>query len=268
MPMHLRDRLGEILERIHAAPDLFCFLDYDGTLAPIAPTPDEARPLPGTAELLARLSQASHTHMALVTGRSIDDVRRFVDVEGVYYIGIHGLELQRPRSEREGSADAAAVAALIPEIRRQLEGVLGGRPGILLEDKGAAIACHYRLASRTDAAAARDAVVALVHAYEQRGASLTFVDGHEVTEIRPLAADKGKAVCALLSSFRPAPLALYIGDDRTDEDAFRRLPPSSITIRVAPPEQETLARYRVDDPREVQAFLVEVLSVRAGNPRS
>jgi trehalose-phosphatase len=263
MTVQLREHIADVLERIRLDAGLFCFLDYDGTLAPIAPTPAEARPLPGTAEMLEHLARLPLTQVAVVSGRSIDDVQRFINVGGIYYVGIHGLEVQHPGGRREVSPSAATVIALIPEIRGRLEDAVGGRPGILLEDKGAAIACHYRLASRSDAQAARDATIALADSYRQRGAPLTFIDGHEVTEIRPLDADKGKAVNALLASIWPAPLALYAGDDRTDEDAFRRLPPSSITIRVAAVPVETAARYRVADPNEVQAFLAEVVKARA-----
>jgi trehalose-phosphatase len=232
-------------------------------LAPIAQTPAQAHPLPGTADLIERLSLAPRTEVAIVSGRPIDDVRRFVDVAGIYYIGIHGLELLRPGIERQMSPSAAVIRSLMPTLRRQLEQQIGSRPGILLEEKGAAIACHYRLAARDDAQRARDAVIALARSYQRRGVSLTFIDGHEVTEIRPIDANKGKAVCALLSSRSPAPLALYIGDDRTDEDAFRQLPSSAITVRVAGPSEETAARYRVSDPAEVQAFLTDVVAARS-----
>jgi trehalose-phosphatase len=132
----------------------------------------------------------------------------------------------------------------------------------LLEEKGAAIACHYRLASRDDARAARDAAIGVALTYQRRGAALAFIDGHEVTELRPADANKGKAVSALLALRSPRPLAVYIGDDRTDEDAFRQLPPNAITIRVGGPEQETVARYRLADPVEVRDFLTSVVETR------
>lgn len=247
---------------IFAAPDLFCFLDYDGTLAPIAPTPGEAVPLPGTAELLGDLARAPRTEVAIISGRSIDDVRRFIDIAGLYYIGIHGLELRRPGEETQTAPSAAVIRSLMPSIRRQLGESVGGLAGVLLEEKGAAIACHYRLASREDARRVRDTVIDLARSYQRRGVALTFIDGHEVTELRPVDANKGKAVSALLAVRSPQPLALYIGDDRTDEDAFQQLPASAITIRVGGPEQETLARYRLTDPAEVQDFLASVAEAR------
>jgi trehalose-phosphatase len=261
MTQQLREHRDQVLRRIAAAPRLFCFLDYDGTLSPIALSPDEALPLPGTAQLLGRLAQAPQTRVAVVTGRSIADVRRFVDVASVHYIGVHGLELQRPGEPAQMSPEAAEIRPLIPQIRKQLETTLGRRDGILLEEKSVAIACHYRLAARGDARAARAAVVRLVQWYRRRGVPLSFIDGHEVTEVRPTSANKGKAAAALLAGYAPA-LALYIGDDRTDEDAFRRLPADTITVRVGPAGQETAAQYLLGDPVEVQAFLLEVAAVR------
>lgn len=261
MTQQLHEHLAEVLRRLAAAPAVFCFLDYDGTLAPIAPTPAEAVALPGTTELLLRLTQAPRTSIAVVTGRSIVDVRRFIDIADIHYIGVHGLESQRPGEAVELSPKALDVRALIPEIRRRIEASIGRREGILLEDKNVAIACHYRLASRADAQAARAAVIAVVESYQSRGVPVTFIDGHEVTEVRPAGMDKGEAVAALLASRQPA-LAVYVGDDRTDEEAFRRLPADAITVRVGDAGQETAARYVVPGPVEVQAFLRDVVAAR------
>ena len=261
MTQQLYEHLAEVLRRLGAAPSVFCFLDYDGTLAPIAPTPAEAVALPGTTDLLQRMTRAPGTSVAVITGRSIADVRRFLDIADISYIGVHGLESQRPGEAVELSPKAVEVRALVPEIRRQIEASVGRRDGILLEDKGVAIACHYRLASRADAQAARDAVIGVVESYRSRGVPITFIDGHEVTEVRPAGMDKGEAVAALLASREPA-LALYVGDDRTDEEAFRRLPADAITVRVGDAEQETAARYVVAGPVEVQGFLKDVVGVR------
>src|SRR6266446_5392339 len=87
---------GAVLRRVSAAAQVFCFLDYDGTLAPLAPTPAEAVPLPGTLELLRQLAQAPGVLVAVVTGRTIVDVRRALEVPGIYYVGLHGLEIRTP----------------------------------------------------------------------------------------------------------------------------------------------------------------------------
>jgi trehalose 6-phosphate phosphatase len=255
---------AQILGRLQAAERVFCFLDYDGTLAPIAPTPDDALPLPGTARLLRELALTPATRVAVVSGRPIADIRRFLDIPGVYCVGLHGLEVCAPNGQTEWTEDVALVHATLPEIKARLEQVLGGRPGVLIEDKGAALACHSRLAAAADAVLVRETLAAVVAAYRAKGAPLTLMHGHEVAEIRPAGANKGKTVCKLLAAYNPSALALYIGDDQTDEDAFALLPSESITIRVGSPTVQTVARYRIADPGEVQRFLEAVLEQRRG----
>jgi len=256
----LRDAEDHLLQRLGAAAHVFCCLDYDGTLAPLAPSPDEAAPLPGTAALLRQLTAAPGTAVAVVTGRTIDDVRRFLDVPGVYYVGIHGLEVRLPTGEMQAAADGDAMRPTLQKIAARLRDALGSRPGILIEDKGAALACHYRLASPSDAAMARALMAALAQEYERDGIALIY--GHEVAELRPQGVSKGQTVCALLAAHGANSLAVYIGDDETDEDAFRMMPPDAVTIRVAP-VTTTAARYVVTSPVEVQHFLRSLALVRS-----
>lgn len=263
MPRELVSCERAVLEELQRAAVLACCLDYDGTLAPIAPTPEEARPLPGTVALVERLVRARATEVAIVSGRTVDDLRRCLDVPGVVYIGVHGLEWLRPGERLERAAVASRVVEELPAIRRQLEAALGSRPGIRLEDKGLTLAVHYRLASRPDARRAHETVERLVAACRARGVPLDVLRGHEVSEIRPAGANKGRAVVGLLAGRHPEPLVLYIGDDRTDEEAFQSLPASAVTVRVGPPEVETAARYRLGDPAAVQAFLRQLVKVRA-----
>jgi trehalose 6-phosphate phosphatase len=256
------DLRQQVLEALADASSLCCCLDYDGTLAPIAATPGAAVPLPGTAGLLARLAALPATEVAIVSGRPIAEVRAFLDAPGLYYVGIHGLEMRLPGGEIRLAEGANLVRPLLPTIKGQVERVLGARPGILIEDKGAALACHYRLASAADGESVREMVAAIVRRYQQRGVSVALIIGHEVVEIRPAGVNKGKTLCALLATLTPTPLALYIGDDQTDEDAFDLLPPASITVRVGVDEVPTHARYRVDDPTDVNDFLCALLSRR------
>jgi len=262
MPQWLRDEEPRVFQRIAGASRVFCFLDYDGTLSRLAPTPDDATTMPGTASLLRQLSITPGTQVAVVSGRPIADLRRFIDVPGIFYVGIHGLEMQLPNGEINLAEGTAMLRSLLPGIKRRLQHSVGSRPGILLEDKGAALACHYRLASPTDASAARQAAATLAHTYQRRGVRLTLTYGPEVAEIRPAYANKGKTVCALLAVHAPNALPVYIGDDRTDEDAFNQLPSQAITIRVGSPDQPTLARYRVSDPDDVHRFLRAMLAIR------
>jgi trehalose-phosphatase len=260
----LREVEADVLRRIATASSVFCFLDYDGTLSPLAATPDAAAPLAGTALVLQALAAAPQTQVALVTGRTIADIRRHLDVPGIYYVGIHGLEIGFPSGAIELSDSVAVVRSVLPAIKRQIEQALENLPGILIEDKGVALACHYRLAARADAARARQTVATIAQTYQRRGAQIAVTHGHEVVEIRSAFANKGKTVCRLLAAYGPSAQAVYIGDDQTDEDAFRLLPPESITIRVGPAVAATAARYRVEQPSEVLSILRAMVTCRSG----
>ena len=89
MPRRLLEVEADVVRRIARAGSVFCLIDYDGTLAPLASTPNAAVPPPGTAALLEALATLPATEVALVTGRTVDNVRRFIDVPGIYYVGIH-----------------------------------------------------------------------------------------------------------------------------------------------------------------------------------
>lgn len=262
MPDPFRVWGAAALARLRHARTVFCGLDYDGTLAPIAPTPDTALPYPGTAALLAGLTAAPRTRVAIVTGRTIADVRRFLDVAGAYYVGVHGVEVRRPGAGIEttpvGGGAPGPWPPLAAEVARRLDGVAG----IFLEDKGVAVAAHYRGASADDAARTRAVVEALGASLIAQGASIEVLHGHAVVELRPRGIDKGSALRRLIASDAPGSLALYIGDDRTDEDAFRALSPDAITVRVGPEDCDTSADHAIADPAEVHTFLQQLLRAR------
>lgn len=165
----------ELVRRVSAADSVFCFLDYDGTLSPLAPTPDEAVALPGTSALVRQLAAAPGVQVALVTGRPIADVRRFLDIPEIYYMGTHGLEVRSPSGETRTAEGIDSVRSALLEIKQQLQQSLRMQSGILLEDKGAALACHYRLAAPAAAAAARKLIAASAHDHQRRGVPITLV---------------------------------------------------------------------------------------------
>jgi trehalose 6-phosphate phosphatase len=204
---------------LHARP-CGLFSDVDGTLSALAPTPGSAVLLPGVRELLIE-ARGVFAVVAAVSGRAATDLRRLVDVEAITYIGNHGFD----RIEPDGTfsvLEAAepyreAVATTADRLGRAL---MPRFPGMFVEPKGATASIHTRGAS--DPAAADEAVyaAALVAAGE---AGLRVTRGKFIVELRPpVAVDKGVAVAEAirLHGLRGA---LYLGDDRTDIDAFRAL---------------------------------------------
>ena len=203
--------------------------DVDGTLSAIAPTPEAATLLPGVADLLRQATDIFDV-VAAVSGRAATDARRLVGLPGLLYIGNHGFERIEPTPD--ASADDALPAAIlgpgleryagaIAEVLGTLETALAGRwPGLRLESKGVTATIHVR--ATADPTAAEAEVFALAEGLaQQRGLRVTR--GRMVVELRPPGTtNKGTAVAALIHE-RGLRGALYLGDDRTDIDAFRAL---------------------------------------------
>jgi trehalose 6-phosphate phosphatase len=210
----------ELLVRLAAEPERAAvLLDVDGTLAPIVPRPEDARVPEETRAELRRLVER-YALVACLSGRTGADARRVVGVDGITYVGAHGLELA-PEAERwrERLRDFA---------------VLVDWP---VEDKGLTVSFHYRDAEDEDAARAMLEHVADI----ARAEGLRARFGRKVLELRPpVDADKGTAVRRLLGD-RNLDRALYAGDDTTDLDAFRGLAGLELAVRVAIASEEAPA---------------------------
>lgn len=244
------------------APELFCFLDYDGTLAPIAPRPELAHPLPSIKATLERLSTAPGTSVAIVSGRRLPELRTLITLPSVSYVGLHGAEVLLPNGEIRRLDPPPGSAEALRVVREKLNGALSSLPGVWIEDKVWSVACHYRQAAQGTVQALSDVVRQIEAEIANSGAPLEVITGLCVWEFRPQGIHKGRAVRLLLDTIRPAALPLYAGDDRTDEDAFASLPEPAITIRVGDSNQPTLARFRVASPAELKTFLESLTAAR------
>jgi trehalose 6-phosphate phosphatase len=236
-----QDLLGPFRE----APDESAIvLDVDGTLAPIVARPELAVVPETTRTELTRLAKR-YLVVACVSGRTGEDARRLVGVEGIQYVGNHGLELV---------PEAARFASLIAAFRDTV--------GLEVEDKGLTLAYHFREAPDEHTALAELERVA--KRAQENGLAPRW--GRKVLEIRPpVAADKGTAVRALLAE-AGATRALYAGDDATDLDAFEGLATAGLEqfVRVAvvssegPPELAKMADLLVKSPREMAGLLASL----------
>jgi trehalose 6-phosphate phosphatase len=256
--------LNAQLERFfRTAPRLFLCLDYDGTLVPIAPRPEEARP---TAALLTLLSQfVHHPHMkvAVVSGRSLADLRALLPVDGMAYIGTHGGEMCTAAGETRRLMLGGVVAMAIARLRQDIAPAFLQTPGFFLEDKHYALALHYRLAQPEDEEWAIRQFLVAVQEYQRKGIPLEIIHGKKVVEVRPVGVNKGRAVQSLLEAEHRTTLPIYIGDDLTDEEAFQSLNGRGLTILVTDLPQPTAARYTLRNPQEVLRFLSFLLDLRS-----
>jgi len=229
LPLFGEQGLRELDEFV--VPDLLCAFDFDGTLAPIVARPDEAR-LPD--EVRQRLEAlAGLAPVAVVTGRSVADIRERLGFRPDHVIGNHGME-GVPGNDGVERRYRDTVAGWRRALRA---GGLGD--GVELEDKGLSLSLHYRLAPDPEGAA-RDLRVR-IDALSPRP---HVIDGKCVFNLMPTAdMNKGLALLALMAATGRRH-ALYAGDDATDEDVFRLRHPGIFTIRIDE-GPDTAARYFV-----------------------
>jgi trehalose-phosphatase len=252
----------EHLEEIAGAGDreLAIFLDYDGTLTPIVSRPNEAV-LSDSARAILR-TLATKMPVAILSGRELEDVRERVAVDGIIYAGSHGFDIAGPGGLRRQEAREflPALDVAEKELREKLHGIAGA----LIERKCFSIAAHYRNVTESDLPKVERGVSEIAARHQK----LRRVDGKKVYELLPdIDWDKGKALLWLsekLSLERPNAYPIYIGDDRTDEDAFRALEQRGIGILVSEEPRSTAACYVLKNPAEVERFLRELVAKSAG----
>jgi trehalose 6-phosphate phosphatase len=239
------------------APLSFCayFLDVDGTLLDIKPRPEDVVADDELRELLAELAFAARGALALVSGRAIKDIDRIFAPLFFPVSGLHGAEIRfadgsRGRSRPDGAMDG---------VRRPLAGFVAAHPGLRLEDKGAALAIHFRQTPEL----AHEVLEFLGALAQQTG--LAVQEGKMVAELKEASHDKGKGIAALLacppfSGRKP----VFIGDDLTDESGFLFVNArGGVSVRVGAAGIASAAHYRVQDPASVRAELHRLLAGHA-----
>ncbi len=222
------------------------FLDLDGTLAEIETQPELVGPDARRTGLLHSIGQALSGRLAIVSGRSISEIDRIVERSVQSVAGLHGLE----RRDALGLASADPAAPGLAEARRRAQAFVAEQPGALFEDKGLAIAVHFRaVPDLHDEAEAFARGLAADH-------DLSLQAGKMVFELRTPGADKGDMVRAFMSEepFRTG-IPIFVGDDLTDEHAFAAATElGGMGILVGPP-RETLALGRLNDVAGVLDWL-------------
>jgi len=242
-------------------------LDYDGTLTPIVERPELALLPPDVARTLRTLSR--RLKVVIMSGRSLRDLRKLVGEKGVYYGGNHGLEIRGPGISFV-LPEATRLRPLLRRVSRELRKRTKGVKGALVEDKGLSLSLHYRLVDPEREGEVRRILEEVLEPHRDR---LRITEGKKVLEVRPnLRWDKGRASLLLLRLLDPERklLPVYLGDDRTDEDAFRVLNPrGGVTVLVSERPANSNARFFLRSPKEVALFLqmLEILSEEAKKRR-
>jgi trehalose 6-phosphate phosphatase len=253
----LADRLADRLPAV--------FLDYDGTLTPIVDRPEDALISDSMREAVRRL--AARCPVCVVSGRDRPVVQRLMGVDDLIVAGSHGFDIWSPAGGGVERFEGGRFEDLLGTVRERVEAELAGVQGALVEPKRSSVAVHYRLvadAERPRVEAVVDAVLA------EHPDELRVTPGKLVYEIQPrIDWDKGRAVLHLLDALgldRADVVPLYLGDDLTDEDAFRALDGRGVGVLVARPDdpevagRATAADLALRDVAEVERFLDRLAS--------
>src|SRR3954454_3125694 len=228
-------------------------LDIDGTLLDLMPTPREVWVPPGLAETLHRLHRRTNGALALVSGRSLNDIDLIFAPDQFPAVGGHGAEM---RIEADSEAVSAHAPPMDKELKRRLAAIARLSPGILLEDKGYSLALHYRLAPHAEKAIY--AAVSLIRA-DLPNAPIEVMPGKCVCEIKHSGFSKASAVRELMThepfiGRRP----LFVGDDVTDESVFAIMPDiGGLAFSVGRRAKGVAGHF--DDPGDVRAWLAHLL---------
>jgi trehalose 6-phosphate phosphatase len=241
--------LTRALDDLATTPKLLVVSDFDGTLAPIVNDPLAARALPAATQALTGLADLPDTSAALVSGRALGVLRELSAMPPtVHLVGSHGAEFEAGFTQ---DVDEALLLRVIGELNE----IAVGRPGVTVETKPASAALHVRNASPADAEAALEAARRAATAWDVHATA-----GKAVLEFAVVSTDKGHAVDVLRDQIG-ATAVLFLGDDVTDEKAFRRMRDGDVGVKVGP--GDTAAAFRVDAPDAVADALAHVLAARS-----
>jgi trehalose-phosphatase len=242
---HLFRSWDKVARCLRPSRNIALFLDFDGTLAPLRPRPEDVWLDVSTRRTLLRLARSPRFRVWIVTGRLKADIRVRVRVAGIHYLSLHG------RNGRSDAVVANETREVIDYAKIWLGALLLSVRGIWLEDKGLTVAIHYESVADEGVRRARRMVWGVLQSF---GASLQLIRGKKVWEVAPTElGDKGVAVRHALTSLARSAVPVYVGDDQMDEPAFAELA-RGITVHVGS-SCRTRAHYRLSSVVQVRQFL-------------
>ncbi|MCL4116847.1 UNVERIFIED_CONTAM: hypothetical protein GTU68_064901, partial [Idotea baltica] len=249
------DDFGQFLSNyVNESSKIALLLDYDGTLAPIASNPELAILPPETKRVLERLSSMPEVNVAIISGRSVENVKKMVGINDITYAGNHGFEIQHP--------DGTLFVHPVPhEYEVQLETLRNKlkehcRDGAWVEDKGIVITFHFREVPKPKQ---RDIMEKATATFKEVG--LKIHQSHMAYEARPSVTwDKGRAAIYILRTLFGVDWSdristIFAGDDKTDEDAMKALQGMAVTFRVTAQTVRTAAMHRLPNTDAVLSML-------------
>ncbi len=235
------------------------FLDYDGTLVPIQRDPKQCFLSDEVKNQLRLLAEAKHCYLFILSGRALSDITKRVGIKEIYYGGNHGLDISGP-DIRYTHPKAIQSRPVINYAKRKLKNKIGDIDGAWLEDKKFTLSLHYRSVKAADIPLVKKIFYSTVDEFLKKNLS-AVIKGKKVLELVPdILWDKGKAALLILQRLKGKCLPIYVGDDQTDETAFKALRRRGITIRVGK-SKKTFAAYHLKGHREISSLLEQILAI-------
>jgi trehalose 6-phosphate phosphatase len=257
---YLFDEWDDISRLLKSAEYILLLTDYDGTLTPIVDRPEQAVLNNDTRKLLQKLVKNRRYTVGVISGRALSDLKSKIDLDGIIYAGNHGLEIE--------GFGASFLEPIAEEMRpffgmlnKALSATMRGIKGVFVENKGLTLSVHYRMVKGTEERKVHDAFEKITDPLNVTG-QIKVTHGKKVYEIRPpVDWNKGKAVAWLVArlkdeSGQAQAVPIYLGDDLTDEDAFKVINrDGGISIFVGDEDSKSVAKYLLKSPEEVAEFL-------------
>lgn len=253
--------LKTIKRRIDSGKGLLLLTDYDGTLVRFTDDPGETLTPLDIADILVELERKG-VKVAVISGRSLDGLRRLIDMKGIIKAGLHGMVIDDGGELTYTSDICYDLKPKIRHLKEVLSEKLVAYDGAFIEDKGLALAVHYRKFTG-DKERLKDVFYEVCEGAIKN--DLEFIEGDMVLEIRPKGVDKGDAVGHLRGKYGNNRVTVYFGDDVTDEDAFRELKDDkdAFTVKVKKEDEKVIesdAEYSVEGVEGVKEAIGELVS--------
>ncbi len=236
---------------------LFLFFDFDGTLVPIQNDPSSCWLDSNIKQYIKKILNQNLAHVAVLSGRSLVDLKKRINIKDIYYGGNHGLELEGP-DLKFIHPEVKPLLKTIKNTREIIQKSIYSLPGVFVEDKKLSFTLHFRMADKIGKSTAKSIFKKII-LKDLYNMPLKVLKGKMVLEVAPrIDWDKGRAVLYILDKFKNKFIPIFIGDDITDETAFSALKGKGITIRVGR-STKTNAKYYIRSQKEIDKFFKNIM---------
>jgi trehalose 6-phosphate phosphatase len=257
----------QIRQKIGRARHVWLFLDYDGTLADFAPTPEDIIPDPSLIALIKKLAGLNNTRVTIISGRRLAHIQALLPLRTVLMAGTYGLEIQTPDGEMVQRLDYGEIRPFLDELHQAWAQILVGRSGFFLEDKGWTLAIHAKDAAEVEAGSVLEEATRRANDLLAQAPAGPFrlQGGHRFLECSPLTADKKKSVNHILAAYPwyEDALLVYLGDDDKDEVAFSAIQErSGVAVAVGERLRSSTADCLLPSPQAARQWLQSIAEAR------